>query len=647
MARNHLTALLLFVVLSVAMTWPLARAMNQAVAYPGDPYINTWILDWDWYATFHRGVSLFDANIFYPSRYSLAYSENLYGIALLLFPLRAMGIAPIAAHSVAMLAGFALSGFAMYLLVTVMTDSVWAAFVAGVFYAFVPFRFTHLSHVQYAWGGTLPLMLAALLWYVRKPDWPRAALFAAAFLFNGLCNIHWLLFGSIALALTISMLRPRLVPLIVCTIPAVVVLAVFLRPYFAAEHFYGLRRTWEETKAYSAMPRDWLISNSQNPLYTRLGNPTVDPERWLFPGALSIILAACAFFSRKWKLLGVAGAWIVLGFLGSLGLHTFFHRFLFDHVPGFAAVRVPARWASIAYVGLAVMAGTGALALARQKRWIYAVLIAAFLFELRSTTIRWFMAVPAPAPVDRWMAQAKPRAVFQLPRAIGSDYEMMRRATFHHRPIVNGVSGFAPPESNRIFELADSWSDALVSELERAGVSHVIIRADAIEDAAHAWLQRAVSRGELHFVRRFDAGIRGDWLFAIDGRPSPPSSDLTALLNGELTFNENTFGLLDRPKPEETITPSSSASGFAFSPYGIREVNLLMNNGGIRIPTVLQPDAALSRNFHWYDATTTPRFTASFAKRPRGIWEHTDVQVEIIDGRGERTLLDDRWVNWP
>lgn len=205
------------------MTWPLARTLDRAVAWPGDPYVSTWAMDWDWYATFHKPLSLFDASAFYPSRYSLAYSENLYGIALLLFPLRAVGVSPIAAHNVAVLGGFAICGFATYLLVILFVEDSLAAFLAGVFYAFVPYRFTHLPQVQYAWGGTLPLMLAALIWYQRKPVWTRAALFAAAFLVNGLCNLHWLVFGSIAIAAAVIILRPRILPLMVCMIPAIVI----------------------------------------------------------------------------------------------------------------------------------------------------------------------------------------------------------------------------------------------------------------------------------------------------------------------------------------------------------------------------------------------------------------------------------------
>src|SRR5258706_10167539 len=98
------------------MTWPLATALDRAVAYPGDPFINTWILDWDWYATWHQPLHLFQANAFYPAKDSLAFSENLYGIALLLFPLRALGADALTAHNVAVLLGFAFSGFAAFLL---------------------------------------------------------------------------------------------------------------------------------------------------------------------------------------------------------------------------------------------------------------------------------------------------------------------------------------------------------------------------------------------------------------------------------------------------------------------------------------------------------------------------------------------------
>src|SRR5258706_10212477 len=66
--KRHAPLLLLFAVLAVAMTWPLARNLPSAVANTGDPLINTWILDWDWHATIHHPASLFQADAFYPAQ---------------------------------------------------------------------------------------------------------------------------------------------------------------------------------------------------------------------------------------------------------------------------------------------------------------------------------------------------------------------------------------------------------------------------------------------------------------------------------------------------------------------------------------------------------------------------------------------------
>ena len=201
MPRQHAAAAAIFVVLAILMTWPLAPRLNHVAADPSDPFINIWILDWDHYATFHRPFSLFDANIFYPTRDSLAFSENLYGIALLLIPFRAV-VSAVTAYNIAMLGGFAFSGFAAYLLGVRLTGSFIAGIAAGVFHAFVPFRFTHLPHVQHVFAGWIPLLLVTLLDSIDRPSWRTASLFGIVFLMNGLSNIHWLLFGSFAAAMT-------------------------------------------------------------------------------------------------------------------------------------------------------------------------------------------------------------------------------------------------------------------------------------------------------------------------------------------------------------------------------------------------------------------------------------------------------------
>src|SRR5262249_25634790 len=65
---------LAFCLLTAIMTWPWILHLRDAVADRGDPYMIAWTLWWDYHQTFHNPLHLFDANIFYPYQYTLAFS---------------------------------------------------------------------------------------------------------------------------------------------------------------------------------------------------------------------------------------------------------------------------------------------------------------------------------------------------------------------------------------------------------------------------------------------------------------------------------------------------------------------------------------------------------------------------------------------
>lgn len=444
--------------------------------------------------------------------------------------------------------------------------------------------------------------------------------------------------------MTIAILRPPLRRIAVTGAIAMLLIAPFLYPYHAASKRYGMQRSWEETMSHSATPHDWLLNNFAWRPYPTISDPAVDPERWLFPGALALGFALLAFASRQWKPLALAWSWVLLGFIGSLGLHTVFYRFLFAYGPGFRAVRVPARWVLISHVGLAILVAIAVAAIASRAKLAGVVIAIAFLIELHAP-IRWYMAPTNERAVDRWIANARPHAIAELPMSEQSlEYEVMLHATAHHRPVVNGVSGFAPPEYVRLATLCEQWSDDLAPELARIGVTHVIIHADSLDARGRLWLAKMIDSGQLGFLKRFDGGVGGDWLLRAGVRGDSP--DLRAMLGGHATYNENTFGALLLPTGHQSLKGPATFSGVALSPYGIREVNLLFENGRIRLPATLKADLQTSRWYHWYDATTKPAYIRQFASRPKNIKPNTDVQVEIVDGRGERTLLDDRWLDW-
>ena len=295
--------MLAFALLTVVMTWPWARHWRDAATDLGDPYTIAYNLWWDYHATLHQPLRIFDAPVFYPYRDTLAFSEHDYGVALLCFPLFALGVAPLTVHSLATLAAFALSGYGMFRLARTATGSTGAAWVAGVAFAFVPYRFHRLPHLHYIFAAWLPLALEALVLFARARTWRRAAWLALALAMHGLTCVSWLVLSIIPLALSAALLvvwrRAWRDPLLwlrggLAAAAAVLVVLPFLLPYrrVAAEH--GFVRGREEVASYSATVAQWFSATARNRLWGGLGRDVMTDEAALFPGLLPPLLAACA-----------------------------------------------------------------------------------------------------------------------------------------------------------------------------------------------------------------------------------------------------------------------------------------------------------------------------------------------------------------
>ncbi|HEX7190499.1 MAG TPA: hypothetical protein VF381_02900 [Thermoanaerobaculia bacterium] len=301
---KHAAAFALYALLAVALTWPLITHLNTFVADRGDPLLNCWIIDWGCYALTHSPLHLFDAPVFHPAKFPLAFSENMVGIDLAVLPFHLAGAAPLVVYNLAMILGFAFSGYGAWVLARMITGNSVAAFAGGIFAAFVSFKFDHLSHVQVVWTGWLPLMLAALLAYWRHADTRHALLLGAAFVMNGLTNIYWLAFGATALGTTIVFLfivtdrrdaafwRRLIVTLVV----SCAVLLPFLIPYEIVSKTYRLWRRSSESLAGSATPYDFLMPTERSLLYGKIAEGRSNVERHLFLGIMPVLLAACSLW---------------------------------------------------------------------------------------------------------------------------------------------------------------------------------------------------------------------------------------------------------------------------------------------------------------------------------------------------------------
>jgi hypothetical protein len=300
---RELLIFLAFCLMTALMTWPWVLHLRDAVADIGDPYMIAWSLWWDFHQTFHDPLHLFNANVFYPYQYTLAFSENDYGLSLLFFPLFAAGVRTLTIHSIATFLGFAFCGYSSFRLTRTLTASRGAAWVAGVVFAFIPFRFHLLSHLHYLFAGWIPLLLEALVLFARERSWRRAAWLGAAFLMNALTCISWFILTLAPLALTGIFLLARN-PLLrrdrdfwlraaVSLTVAALALLPFLLPYYWVTVMYGLKWQDWEFALNSPTLMNWLAAERRAKLWEHMGEAIPGGHK-LFPGLLAPLLAIAA-----------------------------------------------------------------------------------------------------------------------------------------------------------------------------------------------------------------------------------------------------------------------------------------------------------------------------------------------------------------
>src|SRR5439155_25692003 len=104
---------------------------------------------------------LFAANIFYPALRTLAYSEALLVPAVFAAPLRWLGVGPVLVYNIVFLPGFIVSGAGTALLVRTLTRSDAAGFIAGLVFAFLPYRIDHFPHLPLQQTQCLPFAMWA------------------------------------------------------------------------------------------------------------------------------------------------------------------------------------------------------------------------------------------------------------------------------------------------------------------------------------------------------------------------------------------------------------------------------------------------------------------------------------------------------
>jgi hypothetical protein len=452
----------LYAALTFVMAWPLTANPAGTVMWGGpDPNLFMWTLAWDTHAFTSAPLSIFDANIYYPERLTLAYSENLIGSAVLAAPVLWVTGNPVLALNVVALLSCVLCGLGAYLLGRRAGLSQGAALLSGVVFAFSPARFIRLGQLHLTTVQWVPFGLAFLHAYLDGGRRRDLRLAAAFFTLQALTSGHGIVFLGLGMALLLgyrAALGEPLAPArrlrdlgltgLVLLAPAVL---VFL-PYRSVQADMGLRRTLEN---WAINPGSFLASPSylQRYLLSLVPQARINETAWafLFPGYLPLALGALGWLlgRHRWTRAapisgsvectdGQTGAspgnrgrrWTeafarwraarrqdAVAFYGLLTALSFGLAVgpplslwpLVYWIPGLNFIRVPSRFTILALLGLAILAGAGLDRLTAKRparrvlaTWLAgALMLSEFAIPLGSDVVPYRVEIPA---IDRWLA---------------------------------------------------------------------------------------------------------------------------------------------------------------------------------------------------------------------------------------------------
>ena len=173
--RELAWVILVATVLAIVMTWPLVvhigSQMPSDPADVQDPLLEAWTVAWGGHALLHSPLHFFDANVFWPLRSTLAFSDSLAGYA----PIGIVGHGLEAAavrYDLLFLFTYILAFVGAYLLARELGTGPLGAGVAGAAFAYAPFRLAHQSHLHVLSSGGIPLSLFLLLRGYRRGSPP-------------------------------------------------------------------------------------------------------------------------------------------------------------------------------------------------------------------------------------------------------------------------------------------------------------------------------------------------------------------------------------------------------------------------------------------------------------------------------------------
>lgn len=180
--KFHTLPILVLTVIALVSVKGILSGFSTSLYYGGDDALITWILNQTIQKIPHDLDNIFHGNIFYPNRYTLAYSTMMIPSALLAFiPTKLTG-SPITAYNFTIVVSQVLTTLLIYLIFYEITKDKLVSVVTSLVFVLSPLRMGFSVHIHMF---TMQYFLTSLYFFIRFKTKKRHQIFIFRFFVYG------------------------------------------------------------------------------------------------------------------------------------------------------------------------------------------------------------------------------------------------------------------------------------------------------------------------------------------------------------------------------------------------------------------------------------------------------------------------------
>jgi len=503
---HHIFVIMIFLILTSILTFPLVLDFNFGL--PGvnsschDKCHMMWRIWWSDHS-FENNLDFKNTDyIFYPDGTSLGGNLALFttGLGVIIFKLTNNLITT---YNAIILIGFSFGGYSMYLLSNHFRRNFYSSIVAGIVFTFSTFHFSHSGHhLGLSMIGWIPLYLL-ILFKIQKEQSLSYSILGGIFLFLiSLTHLYYfvivILFSLIFVGVFLIKKKEIRNKIFIKQVSIIMIIGIALTigtsySVFFSDDEFNKTQLWQHemfsvslenlimpTPRHTSQPlTDYAIMYG---IHDLAGNPNVPGvrsiEQAVYLGYAAIILSTIALINfRKqyaWFWASLGGLFLLISLGPELRIFNNLtgiilpERLLYEVIPGWDAIRAPARFIVVTNISLAILSSYTIFNLMEKKLFsnkikyiILFVIIAILLFDYSQLPFDTNEIV-IPEIYDEIKSDKSSFTILELPlggHGADDNYTMSSPAfmfyqTIHEKPI---IGGYESKPSNELLENQNNY----------------------------------------------------------------------------------------------------------------------------------------------------------------------------------------------